>query len=121
MGTSARYQRFLADLKRRHVFKVAAFYGAAAFAVMQAADFLVPALRLPEVVATLIALAAILGFPVAVALAYLFDRTPEGIKRTDAAASSELEAIVAQRNEVTLPGWGGRRPSGQLVRQPSRV
>jgi TolB-like protein len=90
------YQRFFADLKRRHVFKVAAVYGAVAFAVMQAADFLVPALRLPEAVATGIALVAILGFPIAVALAWVFDKTPGGIVRTEPAAAGELDAIVEQ-------------------------
>jgi hypothetical protein len=49
------------------VFRVAAVYGAIAFAVMQAADFLVPALRLPEAVAAGIALVAIPGFPIALA------------------------------------------------------
>lgn len=96
MSSSRGYQRFFADLKRRHVFKVAAVYGAVAFAAMGAADFLVPALRLPEAVATGIALIAVLGFPVALVLAWLFDRTPAGIKRTEAAAEGELEAIVAQ-------------------------
>jgi adenylate cyclase len=90
------YQKFFADLKRRQVFKVAAVYGAVAFAVMQAADFLVPALRLPEAVATALAVVAIFGFPIAVALAWVFDRTPAGIVRTEAAAPGELEEIVAQ-------------------------
>jgi len=40
-----RYRTLLAELKRRHVFKVAAVYGGAAFVVMQAADFLVPTLN----------------------------------------------------------------------------
>jgi hypothetical protein len=93
---SKRYQTFFADLKRRQVFKVAAVYGAIAFAVMQAADFLVPALRLPDSVATAIALLAIIAFPFAMALAWVFDLTPKGIVRTDAADSGELEAIVAQ-------------------------
>lgn len=48
---------------------MAAVYGAVAFGVMQAADFLVPSLRLPETVATVIALVAILAFPLAIVLA----------------------------------------------------
>ncbi len=91
-----RHQTFFAELKRRQVFKVAAVYGAVAFAVMQAADFLVPALRLPEAVATAIALVAILGFPLALVLAWAFDLTPEGVQRERSASSAELEAIVAQ-------------------------
>lgn len=90
------YQTFFADLKRRNVFKVAAVYGAVAFVVMQAADFLVPALRLPDAFATGIALLAILGFPLALVLAWAFELTPEGLRREEGAGSGELEAIVAQ-------------------------
>jgi hypothetical protein len=97
------YQTFFAELKRRHVFKVAAVYGAIAFAVMQAADFLVPALRLPESVATGIALVAILGFPIAVVLAWAFEMTPEGMKRENPATSDELQAIVAQPRRSRWP------------------
>lgn len=75
---------------------------------MQAADFLVPALRLPEAVATGIALVAILGFPIALALAWAFEVTPQGVKREDPATSSELKAIVA------LP-IRSRWPSGVLA------
>ena len=103
-----RYQTFFAELKRRQVFKVAAVYGAVAFAVMQAADFLVPALRLPEAVATAIALVAILGFPLALVLAWAFERTPEGVQRERSASSAELEAIVFQPR-------GRRWPAGILA------
>lgn len=91
-----RYQVFLADLKRRRVFKFAALYGAVAFAVMQAAEFLVPALHLPESVSTVIAVTAILGFPVAMVLAWIFDVTRQGVVRTHPASPVELEALVAQ-------------------------
>ncbi len=103
-----RYQVFLADLKRRHVFKVAALYGAVAFAVMQAAEFLVPALYLPESVATAIAVIAILGFPIAMVLAWIFDVTRQGVVRTNPASPVELEAIVAEPP-------GRRWPAGVLA------
>jgi serine/threonine-protein kinase len=90
------YQSFFAELKRRRVFRVAAVYGAVAFAVMQAADFLVPALRLPESVATGIALVTILGFPIALVLAWAYEMTPAGMRRTDPATAGELAEIVAQ-------------------------
>jgi serine/threonine-protein kinase len=102
-----RYQVFLADLKRRHVFKVAALYGAVAFAVMQAAEFLVPALHIPESVATAIAVIAIVGFPIAIVLAWIFDVTRQGVVRTHPASPVELEAIVAQP-------LGRRWPAGVL-------
>ena len=95
MGTSG-YQRFFAELKRRKVFRVAAVYGAVAFVVLQVADILVPALHLPESFTTGIALVSILGFPIALVLAWAFESTPEGIQRTDVATTGEIEAIVAQ-------------------------
>jgi len=103
MTNRSGYQRFMAELKRRHVLKVMAVYAAAAFAVMQAADFLVPALRLPEVFATAVAFTAIAGFPFAMALAWVFDLTPQGVKRTDPATSDELEATLA---EPRTRRWG---------------
>ncbi|UCF19192.1 MAG: hypothetical protein JSU87_14895 [Gemmatimonadota bacterium] len=103
MANSTRYQKFMAELKRRHVLRVVAVYAAAAFAVMGAADFLVPTLQLPDVLARSVAFTAIVGFPFAVALAWVFDLTSQGVVRTDPATSDELEAIVA---ESRTRRWG---------------
>ncbi len=108
MSEVSGYQRFFAELKRRKVFRVAAVYGAVAFVILQVADILVPALHLPESFTTGIALLAILGFPIAVVLAWAFDSTPAGIQRTDAAKTGEIEAIIAQ------PA-ASRWPSGLLA------
>jgi len=89
------YQRFLAELKRRRVFRVMAVYGAVGFVLLQVVELLVPALLLPEWTYRLIALLLIVGFPVAIVLAWAFESTPDGVRRTDPAASGELEAIAA--------------------------
>ncbi len=102
------YQRFFAELKRRKVFRVAAVYGAVAFVVLQVADILVPALHLPESFTTGVALLSMLGFPIAVVLAWAFESTPAGIQRTDVAKTGEIEAIIAQ------PA-ASRWPSGLLA------
>lgn len=91
-----RYQTFFADLKRRQVFKVAAVYGVVAFAVLQAGDLLIAGLGLPEMVLGAATVLVILGFPIALVLAWAFELTPEGVRRTEAAGSAELAAIVAQ-------------------------
>ena len=91
-----RYQTFLADLKRRRVFSTAGIYGGVAFVVIQAADFMVPALHLPERVSTTIALVAILGFPLSVALAWVYDLTSSGMVRTGPAQNGELKAIASE-------------------------
>jgi len=108
MSEVSGYQRFFAELKRRKVFRVAAVYGAVAFVVLQVADILVPALHLPESFTTGFALLSILGFPIAVVLAWAFDSTPSGIQRTDAAETGEIEAILAQPP-------ASRWPSGLLA------
>jgi TolB-like protein len=91
----AGYQRFFAELKRRRVFRVMAVYGAVAFVVLQVADLLQEGLRLPESFLPFITATALLGFPVAIALAWAFDLTPEGMQRTVEAAPGELTEIIA--------------------------
>ncbi|TFG66229.1 MAG: tetratricopeptide repeat protein [Gemmatimonadales bacterium] len=93
--TTPGYQRFFAELKRRRVFRVMAVYGAVAFVVLQVADIALPGLGLPEWTITMILALALLGFPFAIVLAWAFESTPEGIKRTEEAAPGELGAIIA--------------------------
>jgi TolB-like protein len=89
------HQRFFAELKRRRVFRVMAVYGAVGFVVLQVVELLVPALLLPEWTYRLVALMLLVGFPVAIVLAWAFESTPDGVRRTDPAESGELEAIAA--------------------------
>ncbi|MEJ2482534.1 MAG: tetratricopeptide repeat protein [Gemmatimonadota bacterium] len=89
------YQRFFAELKRRRVFRVMAVYGAVGFVILQVVELMVPALLLPEWTYRLVALMLLVGFPVAIVLAWAFESTPDGVRRTDPAESGELEAIAA--------------------------
>jgi TolB-like protein/Tfp pilus assembly protein PilF len=90
------YQRFFAELKRREVFRVAAVYGATGFVVLQVADLLAEGLALPEVVLRTATFLVLVGFPIAIVLAWAYERTPEGVKRTGPAETAELDAIAAQ-------------------------
>jgi len=90
------YQQFFAELKRRKVFKVAAVYGVAAFVLLQVADLLGQGLRLGETFLPFITAIVLLGFPLALILAWAFEVTPEGVQRTGTAAAGEIEGIVAQ-------------------------
>ncbi len=74
--------KFLAELKRRRVPQVAAAYAAVAFVVAQVADLAAPGLHLPGWTITLVLLLLILGFPLAIVLAWVFDIGPQGIERT---------------------------------------
>jgi adenylate cyclase len=72
------------ELKRRRVVRAVLVYGVVAWVVVQVANVFFPALRLPEWTVTLVAALAVLGFPITVALAWIFERTPEGLRRSGA-------------------------------------
>jgi tetratricopeptide (TPR) repeat protein len=71
---------FWAELKRRHVYKVAVVYAAVAVAVWQVADIVVPVLGLPDWIMKLVVIGPILTFPFAIVLAWAYDITPDGIR-----------------------------------------
>ena len=75
-------RNFFAELKRRHVYRVAIAYGVVAWLVIQIATQVLPVFEIPTWAVRLVVLLLIIGFPVALALAWAFDLTPEGIKRT---------------------------------------
>ena len=80
--------RFLAELKRRRVVRAALVYLGAAFLVLQVGDLFVEAFQLPPVVFATIGLAAIVGLPVAIILAWAFDVGPPDEDSGDGRASA---------------------------------
>jgi TolB-like protein/Tfp pilus assembly protein PilF len=76
---------FFAELKRRNVYKVAVAYIVAGWALSQGIAQVFPVFDIPNWAIRLIVLLIIIGLPIALILAWAFELTPEGIKRTDAA------------------------------------
>src|SRR5260370_40281600 len=76
---------FFAELKRRNVYKVAIAYGVVAWLLMQIASTIFPFFEIPNWAVRLVVLLLAIGFPVALILAWAFELTPEGIKRTESA------------------------------------
>jgi TolB-like protein/Tfp pilus assembly protein PilF len=74
---------FFAELKRRNVYKVAVVYAVTAWLLIQAASILLPTFEAPAWVMKVVVMAVVFGFPVAVVLAWAFELTPEGIRRTE--------------------------------------
>ena len=68
---------FIHELRRRRVFRAAGVYVVAGFATLQGASVLVPALHLPDWTMTLLVVLALVGFPFALSLAWVFDIVPE--------------------------------------------
>ncbi len=74
---------FLTELKRRNVYKVAIAYAVVAWLLMQVASQIFPFFEIPNWAVRLVVLLLIIGFPVALILAWAFELTPEGIKRAE--------------------------------------
>ncbi len=73
---------FVGELKRRRVPRVALIYLAASFATIEAADVIFPRLGLPDWTVTLVLALALVGFPVAIGLAWAFDFSGGAVERT---------------------------------------
>src|SRR5678815_4239953 len=76
---------FFGELKRRNVYKVAVAYIVAGWALSQGIAQVFPVFDVPNWVVRLLVLLIILGLPVALVLAWTFEITPQGIKRTETA------------------------------------
>src|SRR5262245_38565696 len=76
-------KRFFGELKRRNVYKVAIAYAVVAWLLMQIASQIFPFFDIPSWGVRLVVLLLIIGFPIALTLAWAFELTPEGIKRTE--------------------------------------
>src|ERR1700719_4771574 len=79
-------KNFFGELKRRNVYKVAVAYAVVAWLLIQGATQVFPFFEIPNWAVRLVVVLLILGFPVALALAWACEITPEGIKR-----ESEIE------------------------------
>jgi len=76
-------RNFFAELKRRNVYKVAVAYAVIAWLLIQAGSILFPTFEAPSWVMKVFVAAIAAGFPIALVLAWAFELTPEGIKRTE--------------------------------------
>jgi len=75
---------FWGELRRRNVFRVGAAYAVVAWLLIQVAGTLLPTFGAPDWVVPVFSAVIILGFPIAVVLAWAFELTPEGIRPTAA-------------------------------------
>src|ERR1700686_3440442 len=97
-------RNFFAELKRRNVYKVAVAYAVVGWLVMQVASTVVPALHLPDSLTTGVVVVVLLGFPIALVIAWAFEMTPEGMKRTEDVSPDEK-----------IPQWSARKFAALIV------
>src|SRR6266446_1821189 len=86
-------EKFFTELKRRNVYKVAVAYAVVAWLLIQVATQVFPFFEVPNWAVRFVVLLIIIGFPIALVIAWAFELTPEGLKRTEVA-----DALPAQRS-----------------------
>lgn len=91
-----------AELKRRNVYKVAVAYAIVGWLLIQIATSTFPALEIPQWAVKLVIVFVVLGFPVALVLAWAFELTPEGIKRTEEVSPNKSIRHMAGRKLIGI-------------------
>ena len=117
------------ELKRRNIFRVAGVYAVVGWILMQVAALLENSLNLPPWFDTVITAALLIGFPIAVLLAWAFEMTPEGVKRTESVEDGD--SITGQTGRrldfailgglvvvIGLVGWQISRPEPLITDSP---
>src|SRR6266436_5543626 len=74
---------FFSELKRRNVYKVAVAYAVVGWLLVQVATQVFPFFEIPNWAVRLVVLAIVIGFPISLVIAWAFELTPEGLKRTE--------------------------------------
>jgi len=95
---------FFSELKRRRVMRVAGAYAIVAFVIWQAAEIAFPALGFPDWTLAFIVVVTFMGFPIALVLAWAFDITPEGVRRTESLADAADHPHSRRRLIPTIAG-----------------
>jgi TolB-like protein/Tfp pilus assembly protein PilF len=88
---------FFSELKRRNVYKVAVAYAVVGWLLVQVATQVFPFFDIPNWTVRLVVLAIVIGFPIALVVAWAFELTPEGLKRTEVADAMPPASIGRKR------------------------
>ena len=94
------FANFFAELKRRNVYKVAVAYAVVGWLIAQISTQIFPFLEIPNWVVRLIIVLIAIGFPIALVIAWAFEATPEGIKRTEVADT--MPAVAGQKKHAWI-------------------
>ncbi len=92
-------QGFIAELKRRHVWRVAVAYAVVGWLLIEVTTQVFPVFHMPDWAAQLVVLLIVIGFPITLVIAWAFEITPEGVRRT-APANSEQARPPEQHHRV---------------------
>lgn len=121
----------LDELRRRNVFRVAILYIAVAWLILQATDVLSSLLELPEWAGKVVVVILAMGFPLALVISWLYELTPEGIRRdsSDIPAASRAESarrlnlltLCAAVLAITVIGIDRLIPERSTAAEPAQI
>jgi len=95
----------IAELKRRNVFRVGAAYAIVAWLLIEVAHTAFPTLQLPDWTVTLVTVLLIMGFPVALVIAWAFELTPEGLKPAkDVDPAESIRHLTGRKFDFVIIG-----------------
>lgn len=107
MSFASSMKAFGRELRRRRVVRVAVVYAVVGYTLVQIAVTVAPLLQLPAWTPTFVVLMALIGFPLALILAWAYELSPEGVRRTD-----------PNPPDAAASAGGGRSPGVVATRQP---
>jgi TolB-like protein/Tfp pilus assembly protein PilF len=118
---------FFSELKRRNVYKVAIAYGVVGWLLVQVATQVFPFFEVPNWGIRLVVLMIAIGFPIALIIAWAFELTPEGIKRTEDADAAKTQSRGGAWIYIAIAGaalsvglfFVGRFTAGRATPQPA--
>ncbi len=113
-------RQFFDELQRRHVYRVAVAYAVASWLLIQIATQVFPFFEIPNWAVRVVVLLLVLGFPVALILAWAFELTPEGIKRTEDVPPDQSIRHHTGRKLLAIVAVGGAIALALLIIQISR-
>ena len=88
---------FIAELKRRNVFRVALFYVVTGWLIIEVAETVLPLFDVPDGVLRGLVVLLVIGLVPALGLSWIYELTPEGIKRDAELSADDLQASTTAR------------------------
>lgn len=102
-NTTSHLKRFFSEFKRRKVFRVALVYVIGAWILLQVAEVTFEPLNLPDWAMPFLIILAVVGFALAVVLAWALEVTPEGIKKTKPLTAKTASSEPVGSSIAVLP------------------
>lgn len=85
--------KWLGELRRRRVFRAAGVYAVVGWIIFEISEAAIPALLLPDVVTRIVLFIILLGFPLTLVLAWAYDLTPDGLRKTEGERWEEIQSL----------------------------